>query len=113
VHISLAGHPPPVLAPPGQPARLASVPADLMIGVSPRAPRRVTSIELQRGTLLCFYTDGLVERRGEPIDAGLARLCRAVTAGSPDDGCAFVMAELVGGESARDDIALLMIRSLP
>src|SRR5689334_22187536 len=62
------------------------------------------------GALLCFYTDGLVERRGELIDDGLDRLCRAVTAEPPEAACAAVMRALVGNEPARDDIALLMVR---
>jgi len=110
VHVSLAGHPPPVLALPGSPAYLAEAAPDLMIGVSAGAPRHATSLDLPPGAVLCFYTDGLVERRGEPIDAGLARLCLAVTAESPDTVCVSVMGQLVGSESARDDIALLVIR---
>jgi sigma-B regulation protein RsbU (phosphoserine phosphatase) len=60
------------------------------------------------GTRVCFYTDGLIERRGRPIEDGLALLCQAVTAQPPDAACAAVMAALVGGEPAHDDIALLM-----
>ena len=48
------------------------------------------------GTLLCFYTDGLVERREFPLDEGLARLCREVTAEPPDAACASVMGAMVG-----------------
>jgi sigma-B regulation protein RsbU (phosphoserine phosphatase) len=62
---------------------------------------------------VCFYTDGLIERRGETIDHGLARLCQAVTAEPPDVACAAVMAALVGSEPAHDDIALLMFRRPP
>jgi phosphoserine phosphatase RsbU/P len=62
------------------------------------------------GALLCFFTDGLVERPGEVIDEGLGRLCAAVRAQPPAAACAAVMGALVGSEPARDDIALLMIR---
>jgi len=55
-----------------------------------------------------LYTDGLIERHGEPIDHGLARLCQAVRAQPPAAACAAVMAALVGSERAHDDIALLM-----
>jgi len=108
--VCLAGHFPPVIAYPGQPAELADVPAGLIIGVADPAPRPVTSLPIPPGALLCFYTDGLIERRGELIDHGLARLCRAVTAQAPEDACATVMQQLVGSGSARDDIALLMVR---
>jgi phosphoserine phosphatase RsbU/P len=111
--ISLAGHFPPVIAYPGQPAELASVPAGLMIGIADPAPRPVTSLPIRPGALVCFYTDGLIERRGEVIDDGLARLCRAVTAQPAEAAAATVMQELVGSQTARDDIALLMLRRQP
>jgi len=113
VHICLAGHHPPVVAVPGRPAELAAVALGLLIGAAPDAKRRVTTLDIAPGTLVCFYTDGLIERRGQTIDDGLARLCRAVTAQSPDAACAAVMAALVGSHAARDDIALLMVRRAP
>ncbi len=109
VHISSAGHLPPVIACPGRLARLADVGSDLMIGVAADVRRRVTSLPVEPGTLLCLYTDGLVERPGQPIDLGLDKLCQAVTAGHPDQVCAAVMAAMVGRGPARDDIALLAI----
>jgi phosphoserine phosphatase RsbU/P len=110
MNVCLAGHFPPVIAYPGQPAELASIPTDLMIGIADRARRPATMVPIPPGALLCFYTDGLIERRGEPIDEGLARLCRAVTAQPAEAACAAVMQALVGSEPARDDIALLMVR---
>ena len=110
MHVALAGHFPPVIAYPGRPAELADARAGAMIGMAPRAQRPVTTLPVPPGALLCFFTDGLVERRGEVIDEGLGRLCRTVTAQPPETVCAAVMAALVGNESARDDIALLVIR---
>jgi phosphoserine phosphatase RsbU/P len=110
VHISSAGHLPPVVAAPGQPAELAAIPSDLMIGVAPDVRRRVTTVKVLPGSLLCLCTDGLVERREYPLDDGLARLCDALSAEPPEAACAAVMAALVGAEPARDDIALLIFR---
>jgi phosphoserine phosphatase RsbU/P len=110
MHVALAGHFPPVIAGPGQPAELADVRTGALIGVIPRAQRPVTTVAIPPGTLLCFFTDGLVERPGEVIDEGLDRLCRAMTAQPPEAACAAVMRALVGSEPARDDIAMLMIR---
>ena len=110
MHVALAGHFPPVIARPGHPAELADVQTGALIGVAPRARRPVTTVPFPPGALLCFFTDGLVERPGEVIDEGLARLCQAVTAQSPEAACATVMGAMVGSEPARDDIALLMIR---
>jgi serine phosphatase RsbU (regulator of sigma subunit) len=111
--ISLAGHLPPVIAAPGQPSVLAEITPDLPIGIADPARRQVTTLALTPGTVLCFYTDGLVERRGEPIDEGLARLCETVTPGPPEDVCVTAMQTLVGRESPGDDIALLVLRWLP
>ena len=109
LHVSLAGHPPPVLALPGQPAVLLDVPADPPVGVQPVQPRRTTIVDLAPGAVLCFYTDGLIERRGSSIDAGLELLCGSVVAGRSDSVCATVMAKLLGEDSPDDDIALLTV----
>jgi phosphoserine phosphatase RsbU/P len=111
--ICSAGHYPPVVAVPGQAAELADISPGLLIGAVPDASRPVASLTITPGTLLCFYTDGLIERRGFSIDDGLARLCRAVRPQPPDAACAAVMAALVGNDPAPDDIALLMFRRLP
>jgi serine phosphatase RsbU (regulator of sigma subunit) len=110
VHISMAGHLPPVIAHPGKPAELARIASGIMIGAVPPAPRPATTLPFPPGAVLCFYTDGLIERPGQLIDEGLERLCRAVVAQSPEAVCAAVMGELVGSEQSRDDIALLAIR---
>jgi phosphoserine phosphatase RsbU/P len=110
MRVCLAGHFPPVIASPGRRAELAEVAGGLVIGVSPEVQRPVTTVPIPPGALVCFYTDGLVERTDEPIDDGLARLCRAVTAEPAEAACAMVMGALVGSELARDDIALLMVR---
>jgi serine phosphatase RsbU (regulator of sigma subunit) len=82
----------------------------MIIGIADQVRRPATTVQIPPGALLCFYTDGLIERPGEVIDDGLTRLCQAVTAQSPEVACAAVMQALVGSGSARDDIALLMVR---
>ena len=108
--ISSAGHLPPVLAVPGKPAELADIAGGPMIGLDPGAPRQATTVATPPGSVLCFYTDGLIERPDEPIDDGLARLCGAVTTGPPETTCSAAMLALVGQEPARDDIALLILQ---
>jgi Stage II sporulation protein E (SpoIIE) len=80
-----------------------------MIGIAPGEHRRASSVSIPPGMLLCFYTDGVIERSSRPIDDSLARLCEVVTAQPPEAACAAVMAALVG----RDDIALLMVHRQP
>ena len=113
LHICLAGHYPPVVARPGHPARLAEIPPGLLIGAAPGAQRQPVALSAGPGTLVAFYTDGLVERRTEPIDDRLTRLCQAVTPGPPDAVCAAVMAELIGTDHVADDIALVVFRRQP
>jgi len=110
LHLSSAGHPPPVRALPHQPAALLDVPSDHPVGVRGGRRRRATTITLPPGALLCFYTDGLVERRDIPLDAGLERLCRSIVAGSVDAVCENLMTQLVGDNSPHDDVAVLAVR---
>jgi sigma-B regulation protein RsbU (phosphoserine phosphatase) len=109
VALSLSGHLSPVLAVPGEKAELVDAPVDPPIGVGVRN-RRTTVIPLPPGSVLAFYTDGLVERRGSLIDNGLRRLTDVVAAEAPGVVCARVMAALVGTTPAQDDIALLVAR---
>jgi len=113
VRISSAGHLPPVIAVPGDYAVTAGITADLMIGVTSGISRHVSTVGFPPGALLCFYTDGLVERRDRPLDKGLEKLCGALTAGPPEDACVAAMSALVGGEAPGDDIALLAVWRVP
>ncbi|HLK44159.1 MAG TPA: PP2C family protein-serine/threonine phosphatase, partial [Thermoleophilia bacterium] len=109
VELASAGHLPPVSARPGQPATLLDLPPSPPIGVSDERPQTVVA-ELPTGALLLFYTDGLVERRGEALDVGLDRLTKVVTADNPETVCRTVMAALVGPDTPEDDIAVLALR---
>ena len=110
LHLSSAGHPPPVLALPDHPAVLLELPSDHPVGVPGGLRRRAKTISLPPGALLCLYTDGLVERRDTPLDASLERLCASVVASPVDSVCAEVMARLVGGDPPGDDVAVLAVR---
>jgi phosphoserine phosphatase RsbU/P len=110
VHISSAGHLPPILISPGHRPALLDLPRDVPIGVDCALPRRSTTVKIPKGALLSFYTDGLVERRHDTsIDVGLGRLCKALHLGHPEVVCAVVMAELIGPDPAEDDVALLLL----
>jgi sigma-B regulation protein RsbU (phosphoserine phosphatase) len=110
LRISSAGHFPPVIAAPGQRGAMAQIAVDPPIGVADAPVRQVTTLALVPGAVLCLYTDGLVERRDEPIDDGITLLCETVTPGPPEGVCASVMQALVGSQYPGDDIALLVLR---
>jgi phosphoserine phosphatase RsbU/P len=106
--VSSAGHPPPVMAhPTGAPCPLV-IPTDAPVGAGWQRLRHNTTIDLPEGSTIVFYTDGLVERRGEVIDQGIQRLCKAVDAAPAEIVCRTVMARM-DVASAEDDIAILAI----
>ncbi|HEX4721836.1 MAG TPA: GAF domain-containing SpoIIE family protein phosphatase [Pseudonocardiaceae bacterium] len=113
--IALAGHPPPILAEPDGTVTLARQPVGAPIGFHHDPGHRYPStvLALRPGAVLCFFTDGLVERRDSTIDVGLAQLCDAVLPAAPEAVCARVMSRLVGTRPAQDDIALLVVRREP
>lgn len=108
--ISSAGHPPPVLARPGEPAEFVAVPTAPALGALPDVERTATTAELTDGATLLLYTDGLIEERDESIDTGLRRLRETVHAGDPATVCRDIMAELVSSRTPPDDIAVLAAR---
>jgi serine phosphatase RsbU (regulator of sigma subunit) len=110
--ICLAGHPPPVMALPGAATELLDIPASPPIGAHPTVRRTQVEIDVPPGATFGFYTDGLVERRGESIDIGLERLRASFHAGPLQNVLSTVMAELVGSLNINDDIALLGFRRL-
>ncbi|MDT4957069.1 MAG: phosphoserine phosphatase RsbU/P [Pseudonocardiales bacterium] len=103
-----AGHPAPVLGLPGQGSELVEIPVGPPLGAAPGVKRASTTVTLPAGGVLLLYTDGLVERREEDIDQGLARLCAAVHPAHPEIVCRTVMHSLVDDKVA-DDIALLAV----
>jgi phosphoserine phosphatase RsbU/P len=113
IRISSAGHLPPIIARPGEPATLADVTPDLVVGVSPVDRRHVSTLDFPPGAVLCLYTDGLVERRDQPIDHGIEKLRAAVTTAEPEAGCASVMAAMADYSPHTDDVALLILRRTP
>lgn len=69
-----AGHPPGFLLPPGQPVTRLDTAVSAPLGVRPDHPKPTDSCRLDGASTIVLYTDGLIERRGESIDVGLARL---------------------------------------
>jgi serine phosphatase RsbU (regulator of sigma subunit) len=112
VTLANAGHLPPLVAsardagyPPVTPAPPIGIPE------SPVLDPTVVTVPA-RG-LLIAYTDGLVERRNEPLDVGMKRLADAVTGqtSSVDDLVDRIITELTG-DGPSDDVALIGLKWL-
>jgi anti-sigma regulatory factor (Ser/Thr protein kinase) len=112
LHVSSAGHLPPVLVA-DDGAEVVDLDIDPPIGVGIRARRRTTTVPFPPSTRVCLFTDGLVERRGEHLDVGYARLLDAVTPSDANLLTARIMAALVGTAMLDDDVALLTVERLP
>jgi serine phosphatase RsbU (regulator of sigma subunit)/CheY-like chemotaxis protein/anti-sigma regulatory factor (Ser/Thr protein kinase) len=106
-----AGHPPPALMVPGATARLleGSCPA---LGIAEICQPPEIVVDFPPGATLVLYTDGLVERRREGIDAGVSRLLSAVSEapGNVQAVCEEVVAACLGPERVDDDITALFVR---
>lgn len=111
VTFASAGHPPPVLLESDGAPRLFMEGRSPPLGVTaPGVLRPQAGFALSPGAGFLLYTDGLVERRGEPIDAGFERLLAAIRA-SPDAspaGLADTLPRvLLEGRAGDDDVCLL------
>ncbi|MGW7719236.1 PP2C family protein-serine/threonine phosphatase [Streptomyces chartreusis] len=111
---SNAGHPPPVLLHRDGSWQMLDQATDPPLGARPdHVPRPQAGLPYAPGDTLVLYTDGLIERRGEDIDTGLARLIDALAQCGTlpvEELSDELLAHLgvVGG--SRDDIALVVVR---
>jgi serine phosphatase RsbU (regulator of sigma subunit) len=71
---SSAGHPPPVLVHDDGRTEVLWRAADPLLGLGTEPDRHDHVVALPPGSTLVLYTDGLVERRGEDLDAAIAAL---------------------------------------
>jgi len=104
-----AGHPSPVILD-GDGARYVDVPHGPPVGVANGAYAQVEIELAEEGTLLAF-TDGLIERRGEHLDDGLARLLGWLpTRDIPLNDLVSNLADAAADEGHDDDLAILGVR---
>ncbi|WP_030893979.1 MULTISPECIES: SpoIIE family protein phosphatase [unclassified Streptomyces] len=106
-----AGHPPPILVKSDGTAQVLDLPAGPPLGVG-GLPFEAARVDVGEGSLLAFYTDGLVEPPGRDIDAGLELLSEALRRPAADleEACEEVLRK-VRADPAADDIVLLLART--
>ncbi|NNN31064.1 SpoIIE family protein phosphatase [Streptomyces sp. S3(2020)] len=109
-----AGHPPPLLRTPDGRVHTLDAKPGAMLGIPLDQRIEDHTVHLPPGSTLALYTDGLVERRAQGIDPGIARLAAALGAFGPAeledlDGTADrVLGPLLSDSERDDDVCLLL-----
>ncbi len=110
---SNAGHPPPLLLRDGE-ATFLTESTGVLLGVTAGECMTEATTGLRDGDFLVLYTDGLLERRGESLQAGLDRLAAAAARSGANDAdvlCEHLLEALVPATATRDDdVAILVAR---
>ena len=108
-----AGHPPPLLLAADGSTSFLEGPRSVPLGVMPFPSYEAGSASLPPGGTLLLYTDGLVERPGELLDDGFARLAQAITGAdvAAERVCDHVLERLVPTGAMADDVALLALHT--
>ncbi len=112
LEISAAGHPPPLVVEADGTSRYLMVGRSGPVGVGLAGQHVAAREPFAAGSTVLAYTDGLIERRGAPLDEGLDKLAEvAVAAGhvAADELAARVMSAMRPGGQA-DDVALLVLQ---
>jgi PAS domain S-box-containing protein len=105
-----AGHPPPLLAN-GTTVTYLDGGRSAVAGMG--GPWSQATLKVPHGSMLVLYTDGLVERRGEPIDVGFSQLATAA-AGLPgadaQPWCDGLLRVMTHGRVLADDVAVVCMK---
>jgi serine phosphatase RsbU (regulator of sigma subunit)/PAS domain-containing protein len=111
-----AGHPVPLRYGPDGRAGALEPRTGMVLNVDPAADYPQIRVDLPIGTTLVLYTDGLIDTPGTDLDQALADLIATLArhGGEPLDRLADALVDRAGhGEQRTDDVALLLIRSVP
>jgi PAS domain S-box-containing protein len=114
---SCAGHPPPILVTAAGEHELLEEARSLPLGMLPDGwQRSQASATVPPGATLMLYTDGLVERRNQPLDIGIEAAAVTIAERAqehPDLVADHVMAVMTPAAGYDDDVAVLIYRHPP
>jgi GAF domain-containing protein/anti-sigma regulatory factor (Ser/Thr protein kinase) len=105
-------HPPPLVVRPDGTAELAGAAILPPLGAAPIPVGEESRIDLEPGTTLVLYTDGLVERRGERLITRQQQLHDAAASApaEPDLLCEALINAMIGDQAPADDVAILTMQ---
>ena len=109
--LASAGHPPAVVRAPDGSTSYVQVLNGPPLGAVEHPQFEEVLVELPAGAVVVLYTDGLIERRGEPLTAGFERLADVVRTGptEPDALADHLLAQMLDAGSNTDDVAILVV----
>jgi CheY-like chemotaxis protein/anti-sigma regulatory factor (Ser/Thr protein kinase) len=114
ISYSCAGHPYPLLVTPDQPPVFLSAGRRVPVAAWETPLEQNTAVhELAAGSVILLYTDGLIERPGETLDEGFARLqgAAAYRADLPvGDLCDELLERMAPPGGYTDDVVVLALR---
>jgi PAS domain S-box-containing protein len=114
LQLASAGHVPPLVIGPDGRGRFLDKAPDPPLGVFDTGGHTELVADLEPGSTLVLYTDGLVEERGVSIDAGLEALREAARdPGDLEELCDHLVQTMLAVHPPNDDIAVLALRALP
>ena len=114
LHWTNAGHPPPLLVTRTGESTFLDGGHGPLLGADPLATRLNACAELPPESTLLLYTDGLIERRTEPLDRGMTRLRQQIITLADLDLETFCDKLLaMTPADHEDDIAMIALRTPP
>ncbi|AOR37635.1 protein phosphatase [Streptomyces fodineus] len=109
--VARAGHPTPAIAHLSEPVELPDIPAGPPLGLG-GLPFESAEIELEEGSVVALYTDGLIEASDRDVDIGFERLCFALAhPDRPLEEICDTMVRILLPEHPHDDVAFLIART--
>jgi serine phosphatase RsbU (regulator of sigma subunit)/anti-sigma regulatory factor (Ser/Thr protein kinase) len=113
--LACAGHMPLIIRGASGEARFPAGDVSPPLGALPFVRFQASRVDLEPGSSLLLFTDGLVEVRGTSIELRLEELRRTVETGpsAPDALCDVLLERMLGHEEPQDDVALLVLSVSP
>ncbi|MFI1367416.1 ATP-binding SpoIIE family protein phosphatase [Streptomyces griseochromogenes] len=109
--VARAGHPSPGLAHQSEPVEILDVPAGPPLGLG-GFPFESVEFDVEEGSVMALFTDGLIEASDHDVDAGLERLCFALAhPDRPLEEICDTMVRTLLPDRPRDDVACLVVRT--